>query len=549
MSESWGDFIEASSPLPEQTLFFEENSVDELEASRRKAQEALAREMNEALFRAGAAPVDDWLEEGEPAQPVIVLEEDGQQEPPTVVPVLEPSVEEFVIEPTITEMEIPLPSMAELDDATAHAGWTVPSTTRQPLIIGPAASADAAGEGGLWRVERTEQGDASASFEEALQQVDRNLESLVGMSFEELSRTSPAQDDTPVEAIVETVEPVSGEPTEEAGSSGGSSDSGTESSHTDSDFEDWYLDEDESVGDPSDPAEAARLRRQRLLRRAMENMGTLPRPGAPVNVEVVRPAEPARASAAPPPSAPASISNGEQALLKTILEKHRVLQGERNHFTVLGVPRTASRDQVKAAFLGLAKVFHPDRLPLALSAHASKMTDIFEAIREAYEVLFDDQRRRAYEKVLDTAVQPMSPEEVGPARALEEFKKGDVFMRKRDFRTAEDHFARAFAMDAKADYLAARGWAIYMDPTRKAEVSRARQMMLDALKHTPSCDRAHYQLGVICRVENDMVHAERHFRETLKANPRHLEAAQELRLIEMRKKKDPDRGGKKGFFG
>jgi len=52
----------------------------------------------------------------------------------------------------------------------------------------------------------------------------------------------------------------------------------------------------------------------------------------------------------------------------------------------------------------------------------------------------------------------------------------------------------------------------------------------------PDCDRAHYQLGVIARVEGDIERAERHFREAVRSNPRHLEAAQELRLLEMRRR-------------
>jgi len=75
------------------------------------------------------------------------------------------------------------------------------------------------------------------------------------------------------------------------------------------------------------------------------------------------------------------------------------------------------------------------------------------------------------------------------------------------------------------------------DPTRKASAGAAKQMMLDAIKQDPNCDRAHYQVGVIARVEGDMDRAERHFREAARANPRHLEANQELRLIDMRKKK------------
>ncbi len=577
MTESWGDFIEPAPPgeavdLSEQVLFFEETSAESLDASRRRAQEALSREMNEALLRAGATPVEDWLGESDPAQPVILADDaaDQQSEPADSdpMPVLEATVDEFVIEPTATELELPVadvpdartelempvvqlePLAAIAEEKGGSSPWGTP-TTPQPLILGPAAAVGSGGEGGLWQVDARGAEDASSSFEEALQHVDRNLEQM-GVSFEELARTTPAHDDTPVEAIVETVEPVSAEPASEASGPVESSDSGTESGQTDSDFDDWSddwsLDEDDLAGDPSDSAEVARLRRQRLLRRAMENMGTLPRPGGPVNVEVVTPSAPTPPMpAAAPAKAPAAASTDEQQLLKTIQEKHLAIQGDRNHFTVLGVSRQASRDDVKAAFLRLAKLFHPDRLPPALSAHSSKMTDIFEAIREAYEVLFDEQRRREYEKSL-YAVAAKSPEEVGPARALEEFKKGDIFMRKRDFRTAEDHFARAYAMDAKAEYLAARGWAIYMDPTRKPEIGRARQMMVDAVKQTPSCDRAHYQLGVIARVENDMALAERHFREAVRANPRHLEAAQELRLIDMRKKKEQDKG-KKGFFG
>jgi Tfp pilus assembly protein PilF len=61
--------------------------------------------------------------------------------------------------------------------------------------------------------------------------------------------------------------------------------------------------------------------------------------------------------------------------------------------------------------------------------------------------------------------------------------------------------------------------------------------MQEALKLDPSCDRALYQLGVIARVDNDVDKAERFFRNAVQANPKHLEANQELRLIEMRKKK------------
>jgi hypothetical protein len=45
-------------------------------------------------------------------------------------------------------------------------------------------------------------------------------------------------------------------------------------------------------------------------------------------------------------------------------------------------------------------------------------------------------------------------------------------------------------------------------------------------------------------VEGAIDRAEKYFREALRINPKHVEAAQELRIIEMRKKGS----AKRGFF-
>jgi curved DNA-binding protein CbpA len=323
------------------------------------------------------------------------------------------------------------------------------------------------------------------------------------------------------------------------------------------DLDDWAFDEDELVGDPSNPDETAKMRRQRLLRRAMENMGALGGGGAragaaPASAPAATPAAAPASSAAPAPAAPGS---DEARLAQLIEQRYAELQGGgRDHFAVLGVPQTVQKDQVKAAFLSLAKVFHPDRLPQSLGHLSPKMTSIFEAVREAYEVLYDDARRTVYLQGLQQKARPAAPVP-GTAPAAsgtraegnpgDLFKMGEVYLRKREFAAAGEHYERAYALDPKPLYLAARGWAVYMDPARKADAVKAKQMMADAIKADPNCDRAHYQLGVIARVEGDIDRAERHFREAVRANPKHLEANQELRLIDMRKRNGPN---KKGIF-
>lgn len=289
----------------------------------------------------------------------------------------------------------------------------------------------------------------------------------------------------------------------------------------------------------------------------MENLGAFqpPQPttttvGAVEVGEMPQHAPPPEAAPASPPAPSSAFAQGgtpdEQQLAGLIEKRFAQVKEGADRFALLGLTREAAKDDVKGAFLNLAKVFHPDRLPPTLSDFAPKMTAVFEAIRESYEMLYDDSKRKAYLHSLELkAAQAAAAAANAPTDNAEEaFRRAEALFRKRDFVASEEQYARAHELKPSAVNLAGRAWAIYMDPNRKGEMPKAKQMMVEALKMNPHCDRAHYQLGVVARVEGDMDKAERHFREAVESNPKHLEAAQELRLIEMRKKNS----GKKGLF-
>src|SRR5262249_43249709 len=220
-----------------------------------------------------------------------------------------------------------------------------------------------------------------------------------------------------------------------------------------------------ALADTSDPAEQARRRRQRLLKRAMENMGA-PGSARPVGGEVVRPASSAPASE-PASSTPTPPQSADEIQLASAIEKrfHEV-QAKKDYFTLLGVPRTASTEDVKNAFLQLAKIFHPDRLPSSLNQLSAKITAIFEALREAYETLQVDSKRKSYLAALEQEKTDSASTAVDKVQeqAMEALKAGDLLMRKKDFEGAEQQYQRAHQLEPKPVYKVAEAWAVYLDP-------------------------------------------------------------------------------------
>ena len=290
--------------------------------------------------------------------------------------------------------------------------------------------------------------------------------------------------------------------------------------------------------DVSDKDDVAKARRQRLLRRAFGNLGTLPN-SSPESAAAAPPPPPPPPVRRPPPPPPVLAGNAAEADAEYLrkVEAKAVLLGN-DHFAMLNVPRNATKEQIKAAYLQAVKVFHPDHIPPSLAHLAPRVRDIFNAIRDAHEALEDDARRALYLSSLDKPKAQPAPGASPAAKDTESLEKqAEAHLRKREYVQAAEQFAKIFAVSKHPSHLAQEAWAIYVDPKRKADLPLAIKKLEQALGLDPKNDKACYAMGVIARVQGDPARATKLFKTALAANPRHAEAASELRLIELRAKK------------
>ncbi|MCX7809241.1 MAG: DnaJ domain-containing protein, partial [Deltaproteobacteria bacterium] len=70
------------------------------------------------------------------------------------------------------------------------------------------------------------------------------------------------------------------------------------------------------------------------------------------------------------------------------------MRPKRDYYELLGVPKTATQEEIKAAYRKLAKAYHPD-----LNRNDPTAEERFKEISEAYSVLSGPEKRRAYDRM------------------------------------------------------------------------------------------------------------------------------------------------------
>jgi tetratricopeptide (TPR) repeat protein len=262
------------------------------------------------------------------------------------------------------------------------------------------------------------------------------------------------------------------------------------------------------------------------------------RPGPPAKIGSTPP--PPRQSNLPPrPSAPppgVALTPELAAFRQRIIDRVATINDE-DYFEVLGLPREAPAQAVQAAFLALAKIWHPDRLAPQLFDVKDFSVKIFARMNDARNTLTSSDLRDAYITQLRRGIRhdPVAHEETN---APLEFQKAEFYLKKRDYAQAEAHCRRAReAEPANADYVALLVWiAVERDGAQipPEHLHDHIEALTMAIKLNERCERAFFYRAQLWKRINRPEKAHQDFKAVVEINPKNIDAARETHLYKRR---------------
>src|SRR5690606_25902994 len=95
---------------------------------------------------------------------------------------------------------------------------------------------------------------------------------------------------------------------------------------------------------------------------------------------------------------------------------------EKDYYAVLGVPKTATAEEIKKAYRKLARKYHPDANQGDPQREAK-----FKEVSEAYDVLSDPKRRKEYDEARTLFGSGLGGYRMGDSRGGFPFDFGDLF--------------------------------------------------------------------------------------------------------------------------
>ena len=257
-----------------------------------------------------------------------------------------------------------------------------------------------------------------------------------------------------------------------------------------------------------------------------------------------------------------SVRGESIADLRNLIEQAYYGLNRQDYYSVLGITPRADLAEIKIAYYGLARKFHPDRF-YGMEDHIlkEKVDVIFSTINGAYETLKNANKRLEY----DSTSSDLRRIAVGPLSS--QIKSAGPLGREAQLKGAEEHFKKAkVAYNQGLNYEAVQylksateiapevakywqhlGIALSRNPQWRKE---AEDSFNKAAELDPKNPENHLYMGFLYKNAGLKLRARKHFASCLQMDPKNEIALRELAAIDNAPASEPDNPqAKKGLLG
>lgn len=218
-----------------------------------------------------------------------------------------------------------------------------------------------------------------------------------------------------------------------------------------------------------------------------------------------------------------------------------------NYFERLDVNVGSTDDEVKSVYLELMKQYHPDLYPID-SPDRTVCEQIVGMLTQAYQFLKTAEARKECFATLQVGGNEEGVDISNVIEAEKDFMIGKQLLKNNNPVKALEHFNHSKELLPKEKSFSAYAtWSAYLTtPTDSGLLERALDEMIRLNENSQKPDAyAYLACGRIYKQKGDLEKAETAFKQCLSVEKKNLDAARELRLIEMRRGKTADKKSEK----
>jgi curved DNA-binding protein CbpA len=198
-------------------------------------------------------------------------------------------------------------------------------------------------------------------------------------------------------------------------------------------------------------------------------------------------------------------------------------------YAVLELNATCSPDQIRSAYYYLARRYHPDRFRAGpLSDLRERTETYFSHVTEAYNTLIDPRLRAAYDEQREAPQEGQAQQD--PAQlARQNYARARLLIDKGRYSDAVVWLQNAITLDGQhAIYHLELGKLLTRNPRMRADAERH---LVQANRIDPTLAEGYLALGELYLKSKRKSEAVKQFRETLRWEPGHIEAAARLKEL------------------